>query len=96
MDMNSILHDNDKTDILTNCEYFYLKFQGVFGKEVYSLFELFKTDGVDMTKIDHLLMRKSKDYFLIEKKKGNPVNVQGILFTEEILLVVGSIVKLKT
>ena len=67
----------------TNCENFYLKFQGVLGKEVYSLFELFKTDGVYMTKIDHLLMQKSKDFFLIQKKKGSPVNVQGILFTEE-------------
>ena len=83
MDMESILHDNDKTDTLTNCKNFYLKFQGVLGKEVYSSFELFKTDGVDMTKIDHLLMQKSKDFFLIQKKKGSPVNVQGILFTEE-------------
>ena len=51
MDMESILHDNDKTDTLTNCENFYLKFQGVLVKEVYSLFEFFKTDGVEKLSI---------------------------------------------
>ena len=41
-----------------------------------------------MTKIDHLLMQKSKDFFLIQKKKGSPVNVQGISFTEEDLRII--------
>ena len=36
-----------------------------------------------MTKIDHLLMQKSKGFSLVQKKKGIAVNVAGIMFTEE-------------
>ena len=81
--MESILHDNVHTDTLSKCERWYLRFNASNGKEVYSIFELFKTDGLDMSKVDHLIMQKSKDFYLIEKKKGNAVNIAGLIFTEE-------------
>ena len=36
-----------------------------------------------MSKIDHLIMQKSKDFYLIQKKKGNAIKIAGLLFTEE-------------
>ena len=36
-----------------------------------------------MNKIDHLIMQKSKDLYLIQKKKGSAINIAGLLFTEE-------------
>ena len=83
METESMLHDNVHTDSMSKCELWYLKFKASCGKEVYSLFELFKTDGVDMNKIDHLIMQKSKDFYLIQKKKGMAINIAGLLFTEE-------------
>ena len=83
METESILHDNVYTDTLSKCERWYLRFNASNGKEVYSIFELFKTDGVDMSKVDHLIMQKSKDFYLIQKKKGNAVNIAGLIFTEE-------------
>ena len=64
------MHNNVQTDTLSLREQWYLKFKGNHGKEVYSLLELFKTDGVDITQIDHLITQKSKDFYLLQKKKG--------------------------
>ena len=36
-----------------------------------------------MSKIDHQIMQKRKDFYLVHKKKGVPVNVAGLLYTEE-------------
>ena len=56
METESVLHYNVYTDSLSKCELWFLKFKASSGKEVYSLFELFKTDGVNMNQIDHLIM----------------------------------------
>ena len=40
-------------------------------------------ENVDISKVYHLIMQKSKDFYLIQKKKGNAVNVAGLIFTEE-------------
>ena len=37
---------------LSKNEVFYLKFRADNGKELYALFDQFKTDGVDITKLD--------------------------------------------
>ena len=36
-----------------------------------------------MSKIDLAIMQKSKLFYQIEKKKGQSVNMAGLLFTEE-------------
>ena len=88
METESILHDDTTIDTLSKIEKFYLKNDFANGKEVYALFEQFKTDGVDITKLDHLLMLKSKSFYQVEKKKGLSVNLAGLIFSE------GNIVKM--
>jgi hypothetical protein len=83
METESILHDDTSIDTLSKIEKFYLKNDFANGKEVYALFEHFKTDGVDITKLDHLLMLKSKSFYQVEKKKGLSVNLAGLIFSEE-------------
>ena len=60
-----------------------MKFKDTNGKEIYAVFEQFKTDGVDISKIDHMLMLKSKSFYKLEKKKGQSINLAGLIFTEE-------------
>ena len=60
-----------------------MKVTATNGKEVYAVFEQFKTDGVDISKIDHLLMLKSKSFYQLEKKKGHNINLAGLMYTEE-------------
>ena len=69
MDTEVVIHDN-AFDTLSNCEHFFQKFKGKSGKEVFELFSQFQTDGIDMNKIDLLIMQKSKLFFQLEKKKG--------------------------
>ena len=69
METESILHDDTSIDTLSNAEKFYLKFKGTNGKEIYAVFEQVKTDGVDISKIDHMLMLKSKSFYQLEKKR---------------------------
>ena len=82
MDTDLIVHVN-KFEILSSCEQFYQKFKGKSGKEVHALFAQFQTDGIDMNKIDLLIMQKSKLFFQLEKKKGLQVNMAGLIFSEE-------------
>ena len=44
------MHDDTTVDTLSNCEKFYLKFNAKNNKEVYVMFDRFKTNGVDMAK----------------------------------------------
>ena len=43
-------------DVLSKSEVFFLQYKATSGKEVYTGFEQFKTDGVDMAELDHLRM----------------------------------------
>ena len=83
METESILHDDTTIDTLSDAEKFYLKYSATNGKEVYAVFDQFKTDGVDISKIDHLLMLKSKSFYQLEKKKGLSINLAGLMFSEE-------------
>ena len=82
METESVMHDNTSGDVLSICEQFFSKFKGTTGKEVYALFEQFKTDGIEMNKIDLLIMEKSKVFYQLEKKKGQNVNMAGLIFSE--------------
>ena len=82
MDTEMIVYDN-AFDTLSSCEQSYQKFKATTGKEVFALFAQFQTDGVDMNKIDLLIMQKSKLFFQLEKKKGMHINMAGLIHTEE-------------
>ena len=79
MDTEMVIHDNE-FDTLSNCEQFYQKFKGKSGKEVFALFSQFQTDGMQISKIDLLIMQKSKLFFQVEKKKGMQINMAGLIF----------------
>ena len=83
MDTTSVMHADISVGTISNSENFYLRYNATNGKEVYTLFNQFKTDGVDMSKIDPLLMQKSESFFLLEKKKGTNVNLAGSIFTDQ-------------
>ena len=80
METESVMHDNN---VLSICEQFFSKFKCTTRKDVYVLFEQFKTDGIEMNKIDLLIMQKSKLFFKLEKKRGQNVNMAGLMFSEE-------------
>jgi len=82
MDTEMVVHDNE-FDKLTSVEVFYQKFKANSGKDVFALFSQFQTDGVDLNKIDLAIMQKCKLFYQLEKKKGQSVNMAGLLFTEE-------------
>ena len=64
-------------------EYFSKKFKATSEKEVYELFEQFKTDGFDMSKLDHLRMQKSKSFYHFEKKKGLSIYAMGLIYKKD-------------
>ena len=68
MDTEMTVKDNE-FDTLSGCEIFYQKFKGRSGKEVFALFSQFQTDGVDVNKIDLMIIQKSKLFYQLEKKK---------------------------
>ena len=61
METESILHGDVNFDIRSKAEQFFLKFRCTFEKEVCSIFELFITDGIDMTELDNLSVDGSTD-----------------------------------
>ena len=68
MDTEVVIYDND-FDTLSNCEQFYQKFKGKSGKEVFALFSQFQTDGIDMNKIDLVIMQNRQLFFQKRKAK---------------------------
>ena len=63
MEAESSLHHDISGDVHSKSEAFYMKFKVINGKEVYALFEQFKTDGVDMSELHQLLMQKNKSFY---------------------------------
>ena len=58
----------EKTDFdtLTKAELFYTRFEGKEGKDVWTIFDIFETNSIDMTKLDNLIFKRSKDFYTLE------------------------------
>ena len=67
MDTESFLHDNLDFDTLSNAELFYTKYEGTEPKDVWTSFDIFETNSIDMSKLDNLIFQKSKDFYNLEK-----------------------------
>ena len=67
METESILHDTS-IDTLSKVEKFYLKH--VVERKFMLCLSKIKTDGVDITKIDHMLILKSKAFINWKKKRA--------------------------
>ena len=58
----------EKTDFdtLTKAELFYTRLEGKEGKDVWTIFDIFETNSIDMTKLDNLIFQRSKDFCTLE------------------------------
>ena len=79
----SFLHDNLDFDILSNAEVFYKRYEGTEPKDVWTSFDIFETNSIDMAKLDNLIFQKSKDFYTLEKRRGSSIKCFGLIFTEE-------------
>ena len=68
----------------SKAEMFYMDCQITNPKDVWNEFTFVDNSNFDFSKIGSLLNQKSKNYFLLEKKKENAMMCFGILFTEDI------------
>ena len=83
METESILHDNLEFDILSDAELFYKNYEGKESKDVWTAFDIFETNSIDMSKLDNLVFQKSKDFYILEKRRDANIKCVGLLFTEE-------------
>ena len=70
-------------DILSDPGLFYINDKGKEPKDVWTAFEIFETNSIDMAKIDNIFFQKSTDVFALEKRNGNSPKCFGLLFTEK-------------
>ena len=80
-DVSCILHE--KT--LSKAEIFYLDCEITNPKDIWNEFTFVDNSNFDFAKVNSLLNQKSKNYFLLEKKKGCEMKCFGLRFTEDIL-----------
>ena len=60
-----------------------MKYEGTEPKDVWTSFDIFETNSIDMTKLDNLIFQKSKDFYTLEKRRGPSIKCLGLVFTEE-------------
>ena len=60
METESILHDNLEFDILSDAELFYKNYEGKESKDVWTAFDIFETNSIDMSKLDNLVFQKKQ------------------------------------
>ena len=56
-------------DILSEAEKFFKNYKGREPKNVWVEFVTFESNSIDMAALDNLIFQKSKDFFVLEKKK---------------------------
>ena len=69
METESFLHDNLEFDTLSNAELFYKNYEGKEAKDVWTAFDIFETNSIDVSKLDNLIFQKSKDFYTLEKRR---------------------------
>jgi len=68
---------------LSNAEVFYKKYEGTEPKDVWTSFDIFETNSIDMPKLDNLIFKKVKIFILWKKRRGTSIRCLGLVFTEE-------------
>ena len=56
-------------DILSEAEKFFKNYKGREPKNVWVEFVTFESNSIDMAALDNLIFQKSKDFFVLEKRK---------------------------
>jgi len=67
METESVLHDNLEFDKLSNAELFYKNCKVTEPKDVWTAFEIFETNSIDMSKLDNPIFQKAKISILWRK-----------------------------
>ena len=90
METESFLHDNLEFYTLSNAELFYTNYEGTEPKDVWTSFDTFETNSIDVLKLDNMIFQKSKDFYILEIRRGSAVKCSGLSFTEEDVKQTGS------
>ena len=80
-DVTTIMHEYT----LSKVEFFYLDCKVKNPKDIWNVFTVIDNDNFDFSKLASLLTQKSKNYFLLEKGKGNARMCFGLKLTEDIV-----------
>ena len=70
---------------LSRAEMFYLECQLKNPKDEWSEFTMIYKDNFDFSKTASFLNQKCKNYFVLEKRKGNAMKCFGLKYTEDIV-----------
>ena len=62
---------------LSNGELFYTNNEGTAPKDVWTAFDIFETNSIDMSKLDNMTFQKSKDFYILEKRRGSDIKCSG-------------------
>ena len=72
METESFLHDNFDFDMSSAAEIFYKTYKGKVPNDVWTEFEIFETNIIDISKLDNIIFQKSKDLYDLEKVGDSP------------------------
>ena len=67
LETESFLHDNLEFDVLSKAELFYITNEGKEPKDIWTSFDIFETNSIDMSKSNKNIFQKSKDSYTLEK-----------------------------
>ena len=68
---------------LSKAEVFYLECTLKNPKDIWNEFTFVDNSNFDFSKVNNLLNQKSKNFFVLEKKKGNTIKRFGLIFSED-------------
>ena len=60
MDTEYFLHNNLEFGILSDAELFHKNYEGKESKDVWTAFDIFETNSIDMSKLDNLVFQKKQ------------------------------------
>ena len=83
MKTESFFHVNLEFYILSDAQLFYKNYEGKEPKDVWTAFDIFKTNSIDMSKLNNIIFQKSKDFYILEKRCDATIRSVGLLFTGE-------------
>ena len=68
---------------MSNAELVYKNYEGKEPKDVWTSFDIFETNSIDMSKLGNLIFQKSKGFYILEKRRCSNIKCLGLIYTEE-------------
>ena len=57
--------------VLSNTELFYTIYEETEPKDVWTAFDILETNSIDVSKLDNMIFQKSKDFYVLEKRRAS-------------------------